>query len=33
MEIVSANGRRVMVGRDVDVAFLLRIVQALETLR
>ena len=33
MEIVSANGRRVMVGRDVDVAFLLRIVQALATLR
>lgn len=33
MEIVSANGRRVIVGRDVDVATLIRIVQGLETLR
>ena len=33
IEIVSATGRRVIVDRDVDVAVLLRIVQALETLR
>jgi len=33
MEIVSANGRRVIVGPDVDVATLIRIVQGLETLR
>lgn len=33
LEIVSANGRRVIVDRDVDVATLLRIVQGLETLR
>ncbi|WP_054313154.1 transposase [Mesorhizobium sp. 1M-11] len=32
MEIVSANGRRVIVGGDVDVPALLRIVQGLETL-
>jgi hypothetical protein len=30
---VSATGRRVIVDRDLDVAVLLRIVQALETLR
>jgi len=33
MEVLSANGRRVVVDRDVDVEALLRIVQALETLR
>jgi transposase len=33
LEVVSANGRRVIVDRDVDVTALLRIVQALETLR
>jgi transposase len=33
MEIVSANGRRVIVGRDVDVEALLRILRGLETLR
>ena len=33
IEIVSATGRRVIVDRDVDMALLLRIVQALETLR
>lgn len=33
MEVVSANGRRVIVDGDVDVAALLRIVQALESLR
>lgn len=33
MEVVSANGRRVIVGRDVDVEVLLRIIQGLETLR
>jgi transposase len=33
MEIVGANGRRVIVDRDVDVTALLQIVQALETLR
>jgi transposase len=33
IEIVSANGRRVIVAGDVDVAALLRIVQGLETLR
>jgi transposase len=33
MEIVSANGRRVIVDCDVDVAALLRIVKGLETLR
>jgi len=33
MEVVSANGRRVIVDRDVDVEALLRIVQGLETLR
>lgn len=32
-EIVSANGRRLIVEGDVDVAALLRIVQGLETLR
>lgn len=33
MEVVSANGRRVVVDRDVDVDTLLRIIRALETLR
>ena len=33
MEVVSANGRRVIVGRDVDVEALLRILRGLETLR
>jgi transposase len=33
MEIVSANGRRVIVDRDVDVEALLRIMRGLETLR
>jgi transposase len=33
MEVVSANGRRVIVDRDVDVDALLRIVRGLETLR
>lgn len=33
MEVLSANGRRVVVDRDVDVEALLRILQALETLR
>lgn len=33
LEVVSANGRRVIVDRDVEVATLLRIVQGLETLR
>jgi transposase len=33
MEVVSANGRRVIVGRDVDVDVLLRIMRGLETLR
>ncbi|MCL8385426.1 hypothetical protein [Xanthobacter aminoxidans] len=32
IEIVMANGRRVIVNRDVDVEALLRIVQALERL-
>jgi transposase len=32
MEVVSANGRRVIVERDVDVQALLRIIQGLETL-
>lgn len=32
MEVVSANGRRVIVERDVDVEALLRIIQALEGL-
>jgi transposase len=32
MEVVSTNGRRVVVDRHVDVAALLRIVQGLETL-
>ena len=32
IEIVSANGRRVIVDRDVDVAALLRIIRGLETL-
>ncbi len=32
MEIVSANGRRVIVECDVDVEALLRIVRGLETL-
>ena len=33
MEIVIANGRRVVVDREVDVDALLRILRALETLR
>ncbi|MBU1316240.1 MAG: transposase [Alphaproteobacteria bacterium] len=33
MEVLSANGRRVIVGRDVDVDVLLRIMRGLETLR
>lgn len=33
MEVVSANGRRVVVDRDVDVDALLRIIQGLEALR
>ncbi len=33
MEVVSANGRRVVVDCDVDVDTLLRIIRALETLR
>lgn len=33
IEIVSANGRRVIVDGDVDVAALIRIVQGLEGLR
>lgn len=33
MEVVSANGRRVIVGQDVDVNVLLRIMRGLETLR
>ncbi|WP_180902012.1 IS66-like element accessory protein TnpA [Martelella soudanensis] len=33
MEVVSANGRRVIVGKDVDVDVLLRIMRGLETLR
>lgn len=32
MEVVSANGRRVIVERDVDVEALLRIIRGLETL-
>jgi transposase len=32
MVIVSGNGRRVIVGPDVDVSALLRVLQALETL-
>ncbi|MPR13298.1 MULTISPECIES: IS66-like element accessory protein TnpA [Hyphomicrobiales] len=33
MEVVSANGRRVIVDRDVDVEALLRIMRGLEVLR
>jgi transposase len=33
MEVVSANGRRVIVDRNVDVEALLRILRGLETLR
>lgn len=33
LEIVTANGRRVIVDHNVDVAFLLRIMRGLETLR
>jgi transposase len=33
MEVVSANGRRVIVDRDVDIEVLLRIMRGLETLR
>jgi transposase len=32
MEVASANGRRVIVDRDVDVAALLRVIRGLETL-
>lgn len=32
IEIVSANGRRIVVDRDVDVEALLRIIRGLETL-
>ena len=32
IEIVSTNGRRVMVDRDVEVEVLLRILRGLETL-
>lgn len=32
IELVTANGRRLIVDRDVDVEALLRIVQALERL-
>ena len=32
MEVVSANGRRVIVERDVDVEALVRIIRGLETL-
>ena len=33
LEVVTANGRRVIVDRNVDVAVLLRIMRGLETLR
>jgi len=33
MEVMSANGRRVLVGPDVDVEALLRIIRGLESLR
>jgi len=33
MEVVTANGRHVIVDRDVDVDALLRIIQGLEALR
>jgi transposase len=33
IEVVSANGRRVIVDRDVDIEALLRIMRGLETLR
>jgi transposase len=33
MEVVSANGRRIIVDRDVDVDVLLRILRGLERLR
>jgi transposase len=33
MEVVSANGRRIIVDRDVDVDALLRLMRGLETLR
>jgi transposase len=33
MEVVSANGRRVIVERDVDVEVLLRIIEGLERLQ
>jgi transposase len=33
LEIVTANGRRVIVDHNVDVAVLLRIMRGLETLR
>lgn len=33
LEVVTANGRRVIVDRNVDVADLLRIMRGLETLR
>ena len=33
IEVVSANGRRVIMGQDIDVDVLLRIMRGLETLR
>ncbi|WP_349643537.1 IS66 family insertion sequence element accessory protein TnpB [Bradyrhizobium diazoefficiens] len=33
LEVVTANGRRVIVDRNVDVAVLLQIMRGLETLR
>ncbi len=33
MEVLSTNGRRVIVDREVDVDALLRILRGLETLR
>lgn len=33
IEVMSANGRRVIVDRDVDVEALLRIIEGIETLR
>ncbi|WP_092576221.1 IS66-like element accessory protein TnpA [Rhizobium lusitanum] len=33
MEVVSANGRRVIVDREVDIEALVRIIRGLETLR
>jgi transposase len=33
LEVVTANGRRVIVGHNVDMAVLLRVIEGLETLR